>query len=238
MYTATKNQAFTVIELLIILIIFGILVGIIIPVLATAKNKAQQIACASNLRQLYIAFEEYITDNNGLLPRPNNSDTSKDGTKICIAEVWCKATDNYLIVSQLPSKRDSISPEERLLRVKQYPTFTTVSFSKQDTTRTIKMNQNIAPSSECQRSIDAIENTTKIVLLFDGRINNNGVADTYEGSYGSIAQRHPKAANILFMDGHVARIQNGNSDGTTNEGWQNGQAGQGLIWDPNNPNLP
>ena len=140
MYTTTKNQAFTVVELLIILIIFGILVGIVVPVLAIAKNKAQQIACASNLRQLYIAFEEYITDNNGLLPRSNNSNTSKDGTKICIAEVWFKAIDNYLIVSQLPSKRDIISPEERLLRVKQDPTFTTVSFSKQDTTRTIKMN--------------------------------------------------------------------------------------------------
>ena len=39
------------------------------------------------------------------------------------------------------------------------------------------MNINPVPDSECQRSIDALENPTKTVLLFDGRINNNGVAD-------------------------------------------------------------
>lgn len=233
-----KNQGFTILELLIIVIVLALLVGIIMPVLNAAKQKAQQVGCTNNMKQLYFALEQYANDNNGLLPRPNNSDTSKDGTKNCIAEVWFKAVDRYLTTLQLSSIRDDIPTEERLLLVKQDPTFATVSFSKQDTTRTIKMNQNLVPSSECQRSIEAIENPTKTVLLFDGRINNNGVADNYEGSYGSIAQRHSKAANILFMDGHVERIQNGNSDGTTNEGWPNRQAGQGLIWDPDNPNLP
>ena len=100
------------------------------------------------------------------------------------------------------------------------------------------MNQNLLPASECQRSIETIENPTRTVLLFDGRINNTSVADNYEGSYGSVAQRHSKAANILFIDGHVERIQNGNTDGMTNEGWPNRQAGRELIWDPDNPNLP
>jgi len=27
-------------------------------------------------------------------------------------------------------------------------------------------------------------------------------------------------------------VQNGDSDGTANEGWPNGHAGQGIIWDP------
>ena len=52
-----------------------------------------------------------------------------------------------------------------------------------------------------------------------------GVANNYEGYYGSIAQRHSKAANILFIDRHVERIQNGNTDGMRNEGWPNGQDG-------------
>ena len=238
MYVTVKSRGFTVIELLIIVIIVAVLVCIVIPAIFAAKQKAQQIICVNNLRQLFLAFEQYTNDNNGLLPRPNNSGTSKDGTKICNAEVWFKAIDNYLTTLQLPSERDEISQEERLLLIKQDPIFKTVTLSKQDTTRTIKMNQNLLPASECQRSIETIENPTRTVLLFDGRINNTSVADNYEGSYGSVAQRHSKAANILFIDGHVERIQNGNSDGTTNEGWPNRQAGLELIWDPENPNLP
>jgi len=227
-----------VIELLIVVVIITILASIIIPVLYAAKHKAEQIMCANNMRQLFLAFEQYVNDNNGLLPRPNNSDISKDGTKNCGAEVWFKAIDNYLTTLQLPGKRDEISPEERLLQVKQDPIFKTVPLSEQENTRTIKMNQNLVPASDCQRSIETIENPTKTVLLFDGRINNDGVADNFEGSYGSVAQRHSKAANILFIDGHMENIRNGNSDGATNEGWPNRQAGQGLIWDPENPNLP
>ncbi len=234
----TKNQGFTIIELLIVIVIVAIFAGIIIPVLSTARQRAQQIACANNLRQLFLAIELYTIDNNGLLPRSSNSSTSKDGTKDCNAEVWFKAVDRYLTILQLPSKREEISQEERLLLIKQDPIFKTVPFSKQDKTRTIKMNLHLVPSSECQRSIDSIGDPTKTVLLFDGRINSDGVADNYEGSYGSVAQRHVKAANILFLDGHIECIRNGNSDGTTNEGWPNRQAGQGLIWDPEDPDLP
>jgi len=238
MYVAVKGRGFTVIELLIIVIIVAALVCIVIPAIFAAKQKAQQIICVNNLHQLFLAFEQYTNDNNGLLPRSNNSDTSKDGTKVCSAEVWFKAVDNYLTTLQLPSKRGEISQEERLLLIKQDPVFKSVPLSKQDATRTIKMNQNLVPASECQRSIETIENSTRTVLLFDGRINSDGVANNYEGSYGSVAQRHSKAANILFIDGHVERIQNGTTDGTTSEGWPNRQAGRELIWDPENPQLP
>lgn len=238
MCLGAKNQGFVFVELMIVAVIVAILAGIVIPALYAAKNKAQQVTCVNNLRQLFLAFEQYTNDNNGLLPRPNNSGTSKDGTRNCNAEVWFKAVDWYLTALQPSSKRDEISLEERLLLVKQDPIFNSVPFSNQDATRTIKMNQNLALPSECQRPIETIGTPSKTVLLFDGRINSTGVADNYEGSYGSVAQRHSKAANILFIDGHVERIQNGNSDGTTSQGWPNRQAGQGLIWDPENPGLP
>lgn len=64
------------------------------------------------------------------------------------------------------------------------------------------------PASECQQSIETIQKSTKTVLLFDGRINGDGIANKFEGSYGSVAQRHSKPANALFIDGHVERIQN------------------------------
>ncbi len=94
------------------------------------------------------------------------------------------------------------------------------------------MNTQLAQDPMCNRMLDSIKFPSKTVLLFDGRINNTGVADNFQGSYGSVAQRHSRGANILFMDCHVVRVQNGDSDGTANEGWPNGHAGQGIIWDP------
>jgi len=239
-----NNQGFVLVELLITVAILGILACIIVPVINAAKGKSQQVVCANNMRQMYLALEQYANENSGLLPHSNNSNTSADGTKKCSAEVWFKAIDRYLINSQISAQRDVISQEERLLKVKQDPVFSTVIFSSQDTTRTIKMNQSLTADNECQHSLENIPYPTKTVLLFDGNIYNssgnysNAVANKFEGSYGSVAQRHSKAANILFTDGHVECIQNGNSNGTTNAGWPNRQAGLGLIWDPEDPDLP
>jgi prepilin-type N-terminal cleavage/methylation domain-containing protein len=151
MHTVLRNRGFTVIEPLIVVIIVAIIVSIIISALYAAKHKADHVTCINNMRQLFLAFEQYVNDNNGLLPRPNHSNTSKDGTKNCNAEVWFKAVNNYLTTSPLPGKRDEISQEERLLRVKQDPVFKTVPLSEQVNTRTIKMNQNLVPVSDCQQ---------------------------------------------------------------------------------------
>ncbi len=94
------------------------------------------------------------------------------------------------------------------------------------------MNKRLALESECSRMIDSIRFPTKTVLLFDVRKNNNTVARNFDGIWGSVAQRHSRGANILFMDGHVERIQNGDSDGTTNDGWPDEGTDQGIIWDP------
>ena len=177
MHMIAKNRGFTVVELLIVVFIVAILVSIVIPAIYTVKHKAEQIICVNNMRQLFLAFEQYTNDNNGLLPQSNNSETSKDGSRSCSAEVWFKAIDSYLTTLQLPGKRDEISPEERLLQVKQDPIFKTIPLSEQDNTRTIKMNQNLVPASDCQRYIETIENPTKTVLLFDGNIYNSSGND-------------------------------------------------------------
>src|SRR5437867_10760630 len=54
--------AFTLVELLVVIAIIGILMALMFPVLARAKSKTQQVTCFSNLRQIGIAFEMLLND--------------------------------------------------------------------------------------------------------------------------------------------------------------------------------
>ncbi len=226
-----NNHAFTLIEILIVIVIILVITGLIFPVLSNIREKSNQAVCMSNMGHMFKCLIQYTIENDGYLPLEDNSAQSDSGTP-CNGEVWFKAVDRYIITDILPENQTEISTKERLIRIKQDPVFKTISQDKKDNTRSIKMNTQLAQGSMCNRMIDSIRFPSKTVLLFDGRVNNSTVACKYDGSYGSFAQRHSKGANILFADGHVERIQNGDSDGTANEGWPNGHAGQGIIWDP------
>ena len=94
-------RAFTLIELLVVIGIVALLVAILLPALAWARRQAQQVACASNERQILVAMFAYADSNRGWLPLPQAesihstvSPTSRESVMQGSTAIWMEISPN------------------------------------------------------------------------------------------------------------------------------------------------
>lgn len=63
-----QRRGFTLIELLVVIAIIAILAAILFPVFASARERARQVKCVANMKQVSCGFLMYMNDNSGGMP--------------------------------------------------------------------------------------------------------------------------------------------------------------------------
>ncbi len=85
-----QKRGFTLIELLVVIGIVALLTAMLLPAFLAVRERGRATACASNLRQLHLAFSMYAADNSSYLPpyitEHNRQVMRDDGTSYLVPD--------------------------------------------------------------------------------------------------------------------------------------------------------
>jgi prepilin-type N-terminal cleavage/methylation domain-containing protein/prepilin-type processing-associated H-X9-DG protein len=211
------GSGFTLIELLVVIAIIAILASLLLPVLAKSKTKAEGVACASNIKQLSLAWLLYADENGDWLVNNHGvpETLARRQTWANNVQDWIDGEDNTNLVYLSDSKLGPYA--NRATKIYKCPADREPAANGQRI-RSMSMNAMVGNPGELTNRFNPLyiqfyktADVTKPAAIFvfldehcdtlnDGffvnRLEDN-VWGNVPGSY------HNGAANFSFVDGHL-----------------------------------
>ncbi|MEO8428967.1 MAG: H-X9-DG-CTERM domain-containing protein [Verrucomicrobiota bacterium] len=223
-----KLNALTLIELLVVLAIIALLVALLLPNLARSKASAQSTACKSNLRQLGIGLQTYLSENHCFPVNGRNETRPESGADSDVFWTGKLVREGFGIsqpatnfhqkgVWRCPSARwaDSMlrgaaSRSTELLNY-GYNDDRYTGNSLRDPSKMFGLQGHYALDTKSIRPISEPEVVapSDMMAIGDG-FEGNGLfrrrpIDFFE-QFGNSLSRHHGKANVVFCDGHVESL--------------------------------
>lgn len=225
----SRFGAFTLIELLVVMAVIGILAALLLAALNRAKASAQGAQCASNIRQLILAWKMYCDDSNGELPCNSDGQNGMGFFTNWVAGTMSSpqdATNSLMLVDPQQSA---------LARYVTVPEIYKCPGDGSSFVRSVSMNCRMNPTRlqgppaftqggdspyETFTKIDQIRTPSEIFVILDersdtindglfgvdmsntGTLDGSGVSDPY-WMIDYPASYHNESGRLSFADGHV-----------------------------------
>jgi prepilin-type N-terminal cleavage/methylation domain-containing protein/prepilin-type processing-associated H-X9-DG protein len=199
-----RSRGFTLIELLVVIAIIAVLAAILFPVFARAKQRAQQIACLSNVKQLGLAIIQYASDWDGRFPYCG-------GTKSSDLNLWQASWVKTYSAFDIHVDEGSIW--RYVMDQKVYTCPLDIRRRRSDGTL-FPLSYMMSDAVSCY-SQDAVKSPSLVILLLeedDKSYNGNGANDgrfvpggsnATDKVAGSLSERHMRGGNYFYVDGHA-----------------------------------
>jgi prepilin-type processing-associated H-X9-DG protein/prepilin-type N-terminal cleavage/methylation domain-containing protein len=187
-------KSFTLIELLVVVAIIAVLIAVLLPALAAVRERAKMTVCQSNFRQINLALQEYLTDNNESMPPSGLKGDWSEARPL-----WDEALRPYMQMRKIDG---SGGFEPMIFVCPSRPEAAGAGYP-----RSYTYNVYLHWSGGSGVRLNKIGGQEKTPVIWDGEYFADTAWNIDTVWFRNIPlNRHLGGTNFLFVDGHIAWI--------------------------------